>query len=49
MKQGYVLLEKISNKETGIRYLWYEKKVDDALIKTLINLGFEALEHSDKQ
>ena len=48
VKDSFVLIQNISDKDTGIQYLWYQFKVDERLIKNLVSLGFEALENYNK-
>jgi hypothetical protein len=39
------MLQQFSTPSTGICYMWYEKRIEESVIRSILEVSFECLEH----
>jgi hypothetical protein len=48
VKESVELLQTIAKKQTGIMFLWYEQRVEQPLLRVLLQVGYDCLECLEK-
>jgi hypothetical protein len=42
------MLQQFTTPSTGICYMWYEKRIEESVIRSILEVSFECLEHQIK-